>query len=112
MQRPLVRLSLTSSLISLSLYLPFDDILLFPFLGRNLLLAQIEQLCANTGQILSSELIHSVLSFLRKSEDLSMHLDSFLQFLSSAQPRDDFSFALTPMLAQQVHEAPVFRCCL
>jgi CCR4-NOT transcription complex subunit 1 len=72
-------------------------------------LAQIEQLCANTGQILSSELIHSVLSFLRKSEDLSMHLDSFLQFLSSAQPRDDFSFALTPMLAQQVHEAPVFR---
>ncbi|AAC24379.1 Similar to yeast general negative regulator of transcription subunit 1 [Arabidopsis thaliana] len=77
--------------------------------GRNLLLAQIEQLCANTGQILSSELIHSVLSFLRKSEDLSMHLDSFLQFLSSAQPRDDFSFALTPMLAQQVHEAPVFR---
>lgn len=80
------------------------------FSGRNLLLAEIEQLSANTAQIDSTEQIQNVLLFLHKSEDLSMHLDSFLQFLSSAQPRDDFSFALSPMLSQQVHEAHVFRC--
>ncbi|CAH8358576.1 unnamed protein product [Eruca vesicaria subsp. sativa] len=78
--------------------------------GRNLLLAMIEQLCANTAHILSSEQVQNILLFLQKSEDLSGHLTSFLQFLSSsAQPKDDFSFALTPILSPQVHEADVFR---
>ncbi|XP_019098237.1 PREDICTED: CCR4-NOT transcription complex subunit 1-like isoform X9 [Camelina sativa] len=76
--------------------------------GRNFLLAEIEQLCANTGQIDSSEQIQNVLLFLQSSEDLSRHLDSFLQILSYAQPSDDFSFALTPILSD-VHEADVFR---
>uniref|UniRef100_A0A1J3EG21 CCR4-NOT transcription complex subunit 1 n=1 Tax=Noccaea caerulescens TaxID=107243 RepID=A0A1J3EG21_NOCCA len=74
--------------------------------GRNLLLSQIEELSANTGLIESTEQIQNVLLFLQKSEDLSSHLDSFLQILSSARPSDDFSFALTPILSQ---EADVFR---
>ncbi|KAF3523583.1 hypothetical protein F2Q69_00048859 [Brassica cretica] len=68
--------------------------------GRNLLLAEIEQLCANNGQIESTEQIQNVVLFLQTSEDLSGHLESFLQLLSSSQPRDDLSFALTPLLSQ------------
>lgn len=83
----------------------------FLFVGRNLLLAEIEELCANTGQIYSTEQIQNVLLHLQKSEDLSRHLDSFIQILSSAQPIDEFSFALSPILSE-VHEADVFRCCL
>ncbi|KAF8113037.1 hypothetical protein N665_0058s0130 [Sinapis alba] len=71
--------------------------------GRNLLLAMVEQLCANTAQIESTEQVQNILLFLQKSEDLSTHLNSFLQILSSA---DHFSFALTPILS---HEADVFR---
>ncbi|CAH2039394.1 unnamed protein product [Thlaspi arvense] len=78
-------------------------------IGRNLLLAQIDQLCTNAGQIESTEQVQNVILFLQKSEDLSRNLDSFIQFLSSAQPRDDFSFALSPILSQEVHEADVFR---
>ncbi|CAN8310796.1 unnamed protein product [Cochlearia groenlandica] len=77
--------------------------------GRNLLLAEIEQLCATTGHIEPTEQIQNVLSFLRKSEDLSSHLDSFILFLSSAQPIDGFSFPLTPILSHEVLEANVFR---
>ncbi|CAH8310228.1 unnamed protein product [Eruca vesicaria subsp. sativa] len=69
-------------------------------IGRNLLLAEIEQLCANNGQIESSEQIQNVLLFLQTSKDLSGHLDSFLKLLASAQPRDDLSFALTPIISQ------------
>lgn len=78
--------------------------------GRNLLLAEIEKLCATPGQIESTEEIQNVVLFLQQSEDLSSHLDSFLRVLSSAQPRDDFSFALTPFLSPQDHESYVFRC--
>ncbi|XP_022553233.2 CCR4-NOT transcription complex subunit 1 isoform X1 [Brassica napus] len=67
--------------------------------GRNLLLAEIEQLCANNGQVESTEQIQNVVLFLQTSEDLSGHLESFLQLLSSSQPRDDLSFALTPLLS-------------
>ncbi|CAN8296001.1 unnamed protein product [Cochlearia groenlandica] len=78
--------------------------------GRNLLLAVVEELCsATTCQIESTEHIHNLLSFLQNSEDLSSHLDSFIRCLSSAQPRDDLSFALTPIFSQNVHEADVFR---
>ncbi|KAL1217144.1 hypothetical protein V5N11_021478 [Cardamine amara subsp. amara] len=77
--------------------------------GRNLLLAEIEQLSANTSQIESTEQIQNVLLFLQKSDNLSRQLDSFIQILTPAQPRDDFSFALTPILPQEVHEADVFR---
>ncbi|CAN6981983.1 unnamed protein product [Brassica rapa subsp. trilocularis] len=76
--------------------------------GRNLLLAEIEQLCASPGQIESTEQIQNVVLFLQHSEDLSSHLDSFLRILSSAQPRDDFSFALTPFLSPQHHQSYVF----
>ncbi|KAJ0255219.1 CCR4-NOT transcription complex subunit 1 [Hirschfeldia incana] len=68
--------------------------------GRNLLLAEIEQLCATKGKIDSTEQIQNVLLFLQASEDLSGHFKSFLQLLSSAKPRDDLSFALTPILSQ------------
>ncbi|KAL0866576.1 hypothetical protein Bca101_045694 [Brassica carinata] len=68
--------------------------------GRNLLLDEIEQLCANNGQIESTEQIQNVLLFLQRSEDLSGHLKSFLRLLSSSLPRDDLSFALTPILSQ------------
>ncbi|KAL0758259.1 hypothetical protein Bca101_095927 [Brassica carinata] len=76
--------------------------------GRNLLLAEIEQLCATPGQLESTEQIQNVVLFLQQSEDLSSHLDSFLRILSSAQPRDDFSFALTPFLSPQDHQSYVF----
>lgn len=88
-------------------YLSYDGFLVFRFVGRNLLLSQIEELSANTGLIESTEQIQNLLLFLQKSEDLSSHLDSFLQILSSARPSDDFSFAPTPILSQ---EADVFRC--
>ncbi|VVA89571.1 unnamed protein product [Arabis nemorensis] len=77
--------------------------------GRNLLLAVIEELCANSGQIESTEQIQNAILFLQKSEDLSRHLDSFTQILSSAQPIDGLSFALTPIRSQDVHETDVFR---
>ncbi|KAG5379543.1 hypothetical protein IGI04_027385 [Brassica rapa subsp. trilocularis] len=67
--------------------------------GRNLLLEEIEQLCANNGQVESTEQIQNVVLFLQTSEDLSGHLESFLRLLSSSQPRDDLSFALTPLLS-------------
>ena len=80
------------------------------FVGRNLLLAMIEQLCANSAQIESTEQVQNILLFLQNSEDLSTHLNSFLHILSSTLPKDDFSFALTPILSQQLHEADVLRC--
>nr|VDD41256.1 unnamed protein product [Brassica oleracea] len=78
--------------------------------GRNLLLAMIEQLCSNSAQIESTEQVQNILLFLQNSEDLFTHLNSFLHILSSTLPKDDFSFALTPILSQQLHEADVLRC--
>ncbi|KAJ0235619.1 Transcription regulator [Hirschfeldia incana] len=77
--------------------------------GGKLLLAEIEKLCATPGEIDSTEQIQNVLLFLQQSEDLSRHLDSFLRIVSSAQPRDGFSFALTPFLSPLDHEACVFN---
>ncbi|EOA39181.1 hypothetical protein CARUB_v10012145mg [Capsella rubella] len=99
----------TSDKISFALALTDFERLDAKTTGRNLLLAEIEELCANTGQIGSTEQIQNVLLFLQKYEDLSRHLDSFIQILSnSAHPSDEFSFALSPIFSE-VHEADVFR---
>lgn len=75
-------------------------------------MAEIDRLCASPLQIESAEQIQNILPFLQLSEDLSKHLDSFIQILSSSQSSDKLRFVLKPILPVGVHEADVFRFCL
>lgn len=72
-------------------------------------MAEIERLCANPVQMESAEQIQDILLFLLLSEDLSKHLDSFIQILSSSQSSDKLQFVLKPILSVGVHQADVFR---
>ncbi|XP_019056501.1 PREDICTED: CCR4-NOT transcription complex subunit 1-like [Tarenaya hassleriana] len=77
--------------------------------GRNFCVAEIEKLCVNLFQMESTEQIQNIILFLRKSEDLSKHLNSFFRILSSAQSREELHFVLTPFLSEDVHGADIFR---
>ncbi|XP_019058124.1 PREDICTED: CCR4-NOT transcription complex subunit 1 isoform X2 [Tarenaya hassleriana] len=77
--------------------------------GRNFCATEIEKLCANPVQMESTQQIHDIILFICQSEDLSKHLDSFLQILSSAQSRDELRVVLTPILSEDVPGADIFR---
>ncbi|KAL1213558.1 hypothetical protein V5N11_000630 [Cardamine amara subsp. amara] len=77
--------------------------------GRSFCMAEIERLCASPLQIESAEQIQTIVPFLQLSEDLSKHLDSFIQILSSSQSSDQLHFVSKPILPVEVHEADVFR---
>jgi CCR4-NOT transcription complex subunit 1 len=68
-------------------------------------MAQIEELCANPGSLSCHERIHSVIMFLKQSECLSEHVDSFMQILSLVQFKDTPPFVLTPLLPDEMHGA-------
>ncbi|XP_039684486.1 CCR4-NOT transcription complex subunit 1 isoform X2 [Medicago truncatula] len=77
--------------------------------GKHFCMAQIEELCANPGSLSFHEQIHSVIMFLRHSEGLSEHVDSFMQLLSLVQVKDTPPFVLTPLLPDEMHEANILR---
>jgi len=72
-------------------------------------MAQIEELCANPGSLSFHEQIHSIIMFLKQSEGLSKHVDSFMQILSLVEFKDTPSFVLTPLLPDEMHEADFLR---
>ncbi|KFK30583.1 hypothetical protein AALP_AA6G000600 [Arabis alpina] len=75
--------------------------------GRSFCMAEIERLCANPVKMDLAGQIHNLLPFLSLSEDLTKHLDSFKQTLSSSQSTDQLPFFLKPILSVGVHEADV-----
>ncbi|WJX85826.1 hypothetical protein P8452_68221 [Trifolium repens] len=77
--------------------------------GKNFCMAQIEELCANPGSLSCHERIHSVIMFLKQSECLSGHVDSFMQILSLVQFKDTPPFVLTPLLPDEMHGADFLR---
>ncbi|XP_045789212.1 CCR4-NOT transcription complex subunit 1 [Trifolium pratense] len=77
--------------------------------GKNFCMAQIEELCANPGSLSCHERIHSVIMFLKQSEGLSEHVDSFMQILSLVQFKDTPPFVLTPLLPDEMHGADFLR---
>lgn len=72
-------------------------------------MAQIEELCTNPGSLSFHEQIHSVIMFLKQSEGLSEHVDSFMQIISLVQFNDTPPFVLTPMLPDEMHGADFLR---
>ncbi|XP_061369489.1 uncharacterized protein LOC133312337 [Gastrolobium bilobum] len=77
--------------------------------GKNLCMAQIEELCANPGSLSFHEQIHNIIMFLKQSEGLSKHVDSFMQILSLVEFKDTPPFVLTPLLPDEMHEAEFLR---
>ncbi|CAL5195221.1 unnamed protein product [Lathyrus oleraceus] len=77
--------------------------------GKNFCMAQIEELCTNPGSLSFHEQIHSVIMFLKQSEGLSEHVDSFMQIISLVQFNDTPPFVLTPMLPDEMHGADFLR---
>ncbi|KAK7350377.1 hypothetical protein VNO77_08930 [Canavalia gladiata] len=77
--------------------------------GKNFCMAQIEELCANPGSLSCHEQIQNIIMFLKQSEGLSKHVDSFMQILSLVQFKDTPPFVLTPLLPDEMHEAEFLR---
>ncbi|KAL5134617.1 CCR4-NOT transcription complex subunit 1 [Glycine soja] len=77
--------------------------------GKIFCMAQIEELCANPGYLSFHEQIHNVIMFLKQSEGLSKHVDSFMQILSLVQFKDTPPFVLSPLLPDEMHEADFLR---
>ncbi|TKY68978.1 CCR4-NOT transcription complex subunit 1 [Spatholobus suberectus] len=77
--------------------------------GKNFCMARIEELCANPGSLSCHEQIHNIIMFLKQSEGLSKHVDSFMQILSLVQFKDTPPFVLTPLLPDEMHEADFLR---
>ncbi|CAJ1948186.1 unnamed protein product [Sphenostylis stenocarpa] len=69
----------------------------------------IEELCANPGSLSFHDQIHNIIMFLKQSEGLSKHVDSFMQILSLVQFKDTPPFVLTPLLPDEMHEADFLR---
>ncbi|KAJ1439436.1 CCR4-NOT transcription complex subunit 1, TTP binding domain, partial [Sesbania bispinosa] len=72
-------------------------------------MAQIEELCANPGSLSCHDQIQNIIIFLKQSEGLSKHVDSFMQILSLVQFKDTPPFVLTPLLPDEMHEADILR---
>ncbi|XP_073219959.1 uncharacterized protein [Cicer arietinum] len=77
--------------------------------GKNFCMTQIEELHANPGSLSCHEQIHSVIMFLKQSEGLSEHVDSFMQILSLVQVKDTPPFVLTPLLPDEMHGAKFLK---
>ncbi|KAJ1388195.1 CCR4-NOT transcription complex subunit 1, CAF1-binding domain [Sesbania bispinosa] len=77
--------------------------------GKNFCMAQIEELCANPGSLSCHDQIQNIIIFLKQSEGLSKHVDSFMQILSLVQFKDTPPFVLTPLLPDEMHEVDILR---
>ncbi|XVF79827.1 hypothetical protein PTKIN_Ptkin15bG0021000 [Pterospermum kingtungense] len=77
--------------------------------GKNFCMAQIEELHSNPVSFDSSEQVQNIIMFLQCSDDLSKHVDSFMQMLSLVQEKDVAQFVLTPILSDELREANFLR---
>ncbi|MED6130919.1 hypothetical protein PIB30_005208 [Stylosanthes scabra] len=77
--------------------------------GKKFCMAQIEELHANPGSLSCYEQIHNIIMFLKQSEGLSKHVDSFMQILALVQFKDTPPFILNPLLPDEMHEADFLR---
>nr|XP_025640967.1 CCR4-NOT transcription complex subunit 1 isoform X1 [Arachis hypogaea] len=77
--------------------------------GKKFCMAQIEELHANPGALSCHEQIHNIIMFLKQSEGLSKHVDSFMQILALVQFKDTPPFVLNPLLPDEMHEAEFLR---
>ena len=73
------------------------------FPGKNFCLAQIGQLFTSHSRVDSIEQIQNIFMFLRQSEDLSKHADSFME--TSLFEMNHDPFILAPLLSDKLHEA-------
>ncbi|KAK7277081.1 hypothetical protein RIF29_18231 [Crotalaria pallida] len=103
-----LKLSLTER-IAVSLSLSESDNPDARLCGKNFCMAQIEELCANPGSLSCHEQIHNIIMFLKQSEGLSKHVDSFMQILSLVEFKDTLPFVLNPLLPEEMHEAEFLR---
>ncbi|KAL2330979.1 hypothetical protein Fmac_018560 [Flemingia macrophylla] len=77
--------------------------------GKIFCMARIEELCANLGSLSCHDQIHNIIVFLKQTEGLSKHVDSFMQILSLVQFKDTPPFVLTPLLPDEMYEADFLR---
>ncbi|KAL2324680.1 hypothetical protein Fmac_023738 [Flemingia macrophylla] len=77
--------------------------------GKIFCMARIEELCANLGSLSCHDQIHNIIVFVKQTEGLSKHVDSFMQILSLVQFKDTTPFVLTPLLPDEMHEADFLR---
>ncbi|XP_027908150.1 CCR4-NOT transcription complex subunit 1 isoform X1 [Vigna unguiculata] len=103
-----LQLSLLEKII-VSLALSDSENSEFRLCGKTFCMAQIEELCANPGSLSFHEQIHSIIMFLKQSEGLSKHVDSFMQILSLMEFKATPPFVLTPLLPDEMHEADFLR---
>lgn len=57
----------------------------------------------------STEQIQNILMFLRQSDGLSKHVDSFIRLLPKVQLKEDTEFILAPLLSKELREANFLR---
>ncbi|EPS67619.1 hypothetical protein M569_07155, partial [Genlisea aurea] len=76
--------------------------------GKSFCMSQIADLCSSPFEFEKSCLIQEVLLFLKRSEGLSMHVDSFIQMLSLMK-LDAEQFILLPLVSDEFHEQNFLR---
>lgn len=77
--------------------------------GRNFCIGQIEELSAAQTSLHTTDYVQDVLLFLKKSEGLSKHVDSFMQLLSLVQFDKDSGFVLAPLLSDELQDSKLLR---
>ncbi|KAM7508804.1 hypothetical protein LguiA_019257 [Lonicera macranthoides] len=77
--------------------------------GKNFCTAQIKELCDSHLSVDSTEQIQNILMFLRQSDGLSKHVDSFIRMLPKVQLKEDTEFILAPLLSNELREANFLR---
>ncbi|KAI4354776.1 hypothetical protein L6164_003615 [Bauhinia variegata] len=95
--------------IAISLALSDSENLETRLCGKNFCLTQIEELCTNPSSLSCSEQIQHIIMFLKRSEGLSKHVDSFMQMISLVQPKDAQPFVLIPLLSDEIRETNFLR---
>ncbi|XP_043707891.1 CCR4-NOT transcription complex subunit 1-like isoform X2 [Telopea speciosissima] len=77
--------------------------------GQNFCMSQIEELCTNPTSFDSHGQIQNIVMFLRRSESLAKHMDSFMQMLSLLQLKDITTFISDPFLSDDLRGADSLR---
>lgn len=72
--------------------------------GQNFCMSQIEELCENPSSINSDEQIQNIILFLKQSEGLAKHVDSFMQLLPLMERNEKSAFILAPLLLDDLQE--------
>lgn len=79
------------------------------FSGKTFCINQIEDLSKDSAFVGSSEQVHNIIMFLHRLGGLVKHVDSFMQMLTSLEPKERTPFVLAPLCSLDLPEVKVLR---